>query len=115
MNPIAPIIKLHTSKDDTSTGIHINNLVIEYQGNYYSLQGGTNDTIHVFTESIALYVLSTNSGNGTMGLSAFMQPEPEPINSVFLHNNKEIREHLGSKWEGMKPVSIVKQLMNYLY
>jgi hypothetical protein len=39
----------------------------------------------------------------------------DPINSVYLHNTKEIREYLGSKWEGMKPASIVQKLINYLY
>ncbi len=44
-----------------------------------------------------------------------MVPEPDPINSICLLNNKEIREYLGNKWEGMNPLAIVKQLINYLY
>lgn len=114
MTAITPTIKLFTSKN-TTTGIHINSLILEHNKDNYHLQGGTRDTIHVFTESIALYVLSINSSNGTMGLNAYMTPEPDPINSVYLHNNKEIREYLGHKWENMNPVSIIKQLINYLY
>lgn len=113
MEPIKPTIKLFTSK--SNSGTHIKSIILEHQDNYYHLQGGTNDTIHVFTQSIAMYVLSINGITGTIGLNAYMTPEPYPINSVYLHNHKEIREYLGNKWEGMKPVLIVKQLINYLY
>lgn len=112
MTAITPTIKLFTSKG--KGGIHINSLILEHQDNNYHLQGGTNDTIHVFAQSIALYVLSINS-TGTIGLNAYMTPEPDPINSVYLHNNKEIKEYLGNKWEDMKPASIVQKLINYLY
>ena len=112
MTAIIPTIKLFTSK--TGTGIHINNLILEHDSNYYTLQGGTHDTIHVFKQSIALYVLSINSSNGTMALSAYMTPEPDPINCMYLNNNKEIREYLGHKWESMKPLAIVQELINYL-
>jgi hypothetical protein len=113
MNATIPIIKLFTSKEDT--GIHINSLILEHNGNNYHLQGGTKDTIHVFTESIALYVLSINASNGTIGLNAFMSSEPDPINSMYLHNNQEIREYLGNKWESMKAENIVKRLIQCLY
>lgn len=113
MTAIIPTIKLFTIKNDNNTGIQINSLILEYNHDNYHLQGGTNDTIHVFTESIALYVLSINS-TGTMGLNAYMTPEPDPINSVYLHNNKEIREYLGNKWQSMRPISIVQKLINYL-
>jgi DNA repair protein RadC len=43
-----------------------------------------------------------------------MTPEPDPINSLYLHNNQEISEYLGNMWESMKPETIVKQLINYL-
>lgn len=115
MNAITPAIKLFTSKDNTNTGIQINCLVLEHNHDNYHLQGGTRDTIHVFSESIALYVLSINRSTGTMGLNAYMVPESDPINSVYLHNNQEIREYLGNKWESMEPVSIVQKLINYLY
>ena len=111
MIAIKPTIKLFTSQDDNNIGIHINSLIIEHDNNNYHLQGGTNDTIHVFTQNIVLYVLTINRSNGTIGLNAFMVPEPDPINSIFLHNNQEIFDYLGNKWESMKPVSIVKQLI----
>lgn len=115
MNAITPAIKLFTSKDDTNTGIQINSFILEHNHDNYHLQGGTRDTIHVFSESIALYVLVINQSNGTVGLNAYMVPEPDAINSIYLHNNKEIREYLGNKWESMKPTAIVQKLINYLY
>ncbi len=113
MTAITPAFKLHTSR--SNSGTHINSIILEHQGYYYSLHGSTNDTIQVFIESIAIYVLSINKSNGTIGLQAFMVPEPDPINSVYLHNGREIREYLGNKWEGMKPLAIVQKLINYLY
>jgi len=107
---IKPTIKLF---DDT-TGIHINSLILEHNGNNYQFPGGTNDTIHVFTESIALYVLTVNKSHGTMCLNAFMQPESDPINSVYLHTLKDIKETLGDKWEQLSPKAITLKLINYL-
>lgn len=92
MDMITPTIKLFTSKNDNNTGIHINNLILEHNGDNDQIQGATNDIIHVLTGSIALYVLIINTSIGTMGLNAFMTPEPDPINSVNLHNSKEIRD-----------------------
>lgn len=113
MKPIIPSIKLFTSKNDT--GIHINSLILEHNCNHYQLQGGTKDTIHVFTESIALYVLSINSGSGTMSLNAFMSSEPDPINSMYLHTPQEIINVLGIKWEQLSAKAITMKLINYLY
>ena len=115
MTAITPTIKLFTSKNDNNTGIHINSLILEHNGNNYQFHGGVNDTIYTFTESIALYVLTINKSNGTIGLYAFMGSEPDPINSMYLHNNQEIFDYLGNKWESMKPVNIVHKLINYLY
>jgi len=113
MTAIIPTIRLYTSKDDTS--IHINNLILEHDSNYYTLQGGTSDTINVFKQSIALYVLSINKNNGTMGLYAYMSSEPDPINSVYLHNNQEIISVLGAKWVLLSAKTITLKLINYLY
>jgi len=114
MTAIKPTIKLFTSDKDNA-GIQINSLILEHQGNNYHLQGGTKDTIHVFTQSIALYVLTINKRNGYIGLNSFMAPEPDPINSIFLHNYEDITETLGKKWEQMKPETIVQKLIDYIY
>ena len=114
MTAIKPTIKLFTSQEDDSTGIHINSLILIHKDNHYQFHGSTNDTIHVFGESIALYVLTINGSNGTMGLNAFMQPEPDPINSVYLHTLKDIKDTLGAKWEQLSSKTITMKLINYL-
>jgi hypothetical protein len=114
MTAIKPIIKLFTSQDDGSTGININSLILVYQDNHYQFPGGVEDTIHVFVESIALYVLTINGCNGTMGLNAFMVPESDPINSVYLHTPKDIKETLGTKWELLSPKAITMKLIDRL-
>jgi hypothetical protein len=115
MNQISPSIRLLTYQESLENGLKLKTLILEHNGNNYHLQGGTKDTIHVFTESIGIYVLTVNKGLGYIGLNSYMTPEPDPINSIYLHNNQEIKETLGDKWESMKPVTIVKHLVNYLY
>lgn len=114
MTAITPTIKLFTSKEEDNTGIHINSLILEHNGNNYQFHGGSNDTIHVFTESIALYVLTINPSKGTMGLNAFMAPEPDPINSFYIHSTKEIIDLFGSNWEQLSPKAITMKLIDRL-
>jgi hypothetical protein len=114
MNQItSPSIKLHTCYQ--YQGTYVSALILDHNGNYYHLHGSTRDTIYIFTESIGIYVLTINKALGYIGLNSYMSPEPDPINSLFLHNNREIREYLGSKWEQLKPETIIKRLMEYLY
>lgn len=113
MTAITPTIKLFTSKED-STSIHINSLILEHNGNNYQFPGATNDTIHVFTESIALYVLTINKALGTMALNCFIVPEPDPINSVHLHNEQHIQRALGHGWNDLSPATIVEKLIDLL-
>jgi len=113
MTPIIPRIKLHTSY--RYQGTYINALILEHNHNNYHLQGGTKDTIHVFAESIGIYVLTINKGIGYIGLHSYMTPEPDPINSIILHNCQEIKETLGAKWESLQPISIVQRLISCLY
>ena len=112
MTAITPVIKLHTCYQ--YQGTYINALILNYQNNNYHLHGGTSDTIHVFTESIGIYVLTTNKCLGYVGLNCYMAPEPDPLNSVFLHNPQEVKEVLGNKWESASPESLVRKLINYL-
>jgi hypothetical protein len=113
MTAITPTIKLFTSRKGNA-GINVNSLIMEHNGNHYHFHGATNDTIHVFTQSIALYVLSINKASGTMALNAFMVPESDPINGVYLHTPKDIAETVGTKWEALSPKAITEKLINYL-
>lgn len=115
MTPITPKIRLLTYQESIEAGTNIKSLILEHQGNNYQLHGGTRDTIYVFTESIGIYVLTTNKGLGYVGLDAYMSPEPDPLNSIFLHAPYEVKEVLGAKWEQMNPETIVRRLINYLY
>ncbi len=110
---LSPSIKLHTIQKHHGT--YINALILNHNGNNFHFHGSTGDSIFVFTESIGIYVLAINKGLGYMGLNSYMSPESDPINSLFLHNNQEISEHLGSKWENMKAETVVKKLIQYLY
>jgi len=112
MTPIMPALKLHTHQDNT--GIHINSLIMKHKGNNYHLYAGTKDTIYIFAESIALYVLTINREHGTVGLNAYMSPEPFPINSFYMHSLKEIQDLFGQKWEQLPALDIILKLINYL-
>ncbi|QXE88126.1 hypothetical protein KP003_06930 [Geomonas nitrogeniifigens] len=114
MTAIKPEIKLFTNQDTDTASIQITSLILAYNGNYYHLQGGTGDTINVFIQSIAIYVLTINKGNGHMGLNAFMAPEPDPINGVYLHTPQDIKESLGGKWEQLSPKAITMKLIDRL-
>jgi hypothetical protein len=112
---IKPALKLITNQDTNSTSIQIESLTLVYKGNHYHLPGGTGDTIHVFAQSIATYVLTTNKGYGRMALYAFMVPQPDAINGAFLHTPQEIIDHLGHDWQQLPPEAIVEKLMDYLF
>ncbi len=112
MTTITPVLQLHTRAEDRGT--HINSLIMKHNGNSYHLYGGARDTIHVFNQSIAIYVLTINKVNGAIELNAYMSPEPFPINSFSLHKVKDIIDILGAKWEQLPPETIVLKLINYL-
>lgn len=114
MTQIYPQIRLLTYQETKESGLKVQALVFSHRGNNYHLEGGTSDTIYIFTESVCLYVLTINKRLGYIGLNAYMTPEPDPINSVFMQNTREIIDYLGKNWEGMKPETIVKRLIEFL-
>lgn len=112
MKPITPELKLHTHQDND--GIHINSLIMKHKGNNYHLYASTKDTIYIFTESIALYVLTINREHGTIGLNAYMSPEPFPINSFYMHSTEEIKGLFGPEWERLPALDITLKLIDSL-
>jgi hypothetical protein len=114
MIQISPTIKLFTYQGNIDSGLQLISLVFSHNCNNYHLQGKTTDTIFIFTKGLGIYVLTVNKALGHIGLNSYMTPESDPINSIYLHNYKEILKYLGNKWEVMKPAAIVKQLINYL-
>lgn len=114
MTAITPELKLFTGQDADSSSIHIDSLILVYRGNHYHLQGTTGDTINVFTQSIAIYVLTINKGYGRMALNAYMVPQSDAINGVYMHTPQQIVDHLGPDWEQLPPLDITMKLIDYL-
>lgn len=112
MTPITPELKLHTHQD--KDGIHIDSLIMKYKGNNYHLYAGAKDTIYIFSQPIALYVLTVNREHGKIGLNAYMSPEPFPINSFYLHSSKQIKDIFGPQWEQLPAIDITMKLINCL-
>ena len=112
MKAITPNIRLHTCNQHHE--IYLNTLILEHQGNNFHLHGGTRDTIHVFEQCICLYVLTINKSLGYVGLNTYMAPEPDPINSIFLHTEQQIIETLGNRWTQMTPSTMAARLIDYL-
>ncbi len=81
----------------------------------FNVKKDCDSVINVFCESVATYTLVINHSNESMKLDAYIYPEPDPINFFYLHNNHEIKEYLGDTWESMPPVSIILELISYLY
>src|SRR6185369_2540682 len=114
MNQITPVIRLLTYQESPEAGIQIRTLILEHNSDCYHLQGGTRDIIHVFTQGLGIYVLTINKRYGYMALNSFMVPEPDPINSLFMHNYDDITRTLGNKWEQLSPLTITNRLINQL-
>jgi len=114
MQRVIPKIRLLTYQQSPESGTELIALILEHKDNNYHLEGGTKDTIHVFTAGAAIYVLSINKAHSSIRLYAYMTPEPDCINHFALHDHKHIREYLGNKWETMKPEAIAIKLMEYL-
>ena len=114
MSPIIPTIRSMTFQEAKSAGLHSRGLILEHRGKTFNLNAGTRDTIHVFTSSIILYVLTINRPLGYIGLDAYYPSEEDPINTIFLHSNYQFTEILGSRWHLMSPRTIAAKLTDYL-
>ena len=114
MEAITPTLQLFTTEEPNS-GTTFSSIILKYKGNNYHLHASTKDTIYVFAASIALYVLTINKINDTIGLNAYMAPEPFPINSTYLHDKRQIDLALGHDWNAMSPLTIVEKLMDLLF
>ena len=93
---------------------HNRGLVLEYQGRSYFLNSGTSDQIHVFNRSVYLFVLNINRQLEYIGLDAYAPLEDEPINSIYLHSEHDIRELLGKSWNQMNPETVATRLLQHL-
>lgn len=114
MQRVIPKIRLLTYQHSPDSGTEVGALILEHRGNNYHLEGKTKDIIHVFSQSICLYVLTINKGNGYVGLNCYMTPEPDPINNIFLQTHRDINDTLGKNWDALSPETIIRRLINNL-
>jgi hypothetical protein len=103
-----------TYQETDNAGLHSRGLMLEYENRSYKFNSGTSDTIHVFSRSIYLFVLTINRSLGYLGLDAYVPLEEEPINTIFLHSEYQIKELLGKHWNQMTPETLAIRLTEYL-
>lgn len=114
MTPIAPTIRMMSWEESNQLSLYSRGLILEHQGKSFILNAGTRDKIHVFTQGISLYVLTINQALDYIGLDAYMPPEQEPINSIFLHSEQQLVDVLGRRWKRMSPSTMAYRLTSYL-
>lgn len=114
MTAIKPTIRSMTFEESDYAGLHSRGLILEYQGQSYRLNAGTSDTVHTFTKSIVLYVLTTNRSLGYIGFDAYVPMESDPINTIFFHSEQDMVDVLGARWKQLSPRTMAHRLINYL-
>lgn len=114
MKEIPADVKMMTYEEADRKGLLNRGLVLDYEGRKYFLHAGLKDTIHVFTRSIYLLVLTTNLSLGYIGLDAYTPNEQDPINTIFLHSEYQITDYLGRNWKRMSAVTMAHRLADYL-
>ena len=114
MTKIQPTIRSMTFDEADQAGLFNRGLMLEYENRRYKLTAGTRDTIHVFTRSIYLFVLTINRPLGYIGLDAYVPLEEETIDTIFLHSDYQIKKFLGQHWDQMSPETLAIRLTEYL-
>ena len=114
MQQVKVSIRMLTYNNPTDNSIELKSLCIQHNRSEYFLEGQIGDSIYVFTESIATYVLSVNRSIGKITLNAYMAPEADPIATVPLYTPEEIEELVGLNWESEEPLAIATKLINCL-
>jgi hypothetical protein len=114
MTAIIPTIRRMTFEEANQAGLHLRGLMLKHQGQSYRLNAGTSDTVHIFRESIYLYVLTINSSLGYIGFDSYMPMEPDPINTIFFHSEKDMKDVFGARWKQLSPRTMALRLTNYL-
>ncbi|RNC64253.1 MAG: hypothetical protein ED859_18645 [Desulfuromonadales bacterium] len=114
MTPIAPTIRMMSWVEANQLKLYSRGLILEHHGKSYILNAGTKDKIHVFTHGITFYVLTINQSLNYIGLDAYLPPEQEAINTIFLHSERQIVDVLGRRWKRMSPATMAYRLTSYL-
>lgn len=114
MTPIEPTIRMMSWEESNQLSLYSRGLILEHQGKSFILNAGTRDKVHAFTQGISLYVLTINQSLDYIGLDAYMPPEQEAINTIFLHSEQQLVDVLGRRWKRMSPATMAYRLTSYL-
>ena len=115
MEPITPTIRFITPEETRTARLISAGSILMYGSKAIPLGASRSDSIHVFKESTVLYVLSTNSKLGYLGLEIFDASSGEEYEQIFLQYVWEFEEYLGRDWEQMEPVTIIRKLVANLF
>lgn len=114
MEQITAPVRLFTYQNPRDNSIELKSLSIHFNNTDFYLTGETGDSIYIFKESIALYVLAINKRIGRITLNTYMAPEADPITTVALHTPEEVQESVGLNWKHKDPLKILFKLMDQL-
>lgn len=89
-------------------------LVLVHNNLRIPIGAGTSDRVRVFEEAGMLYVLSTNTGLGYIGLDAFDANTGEEQGGLFLQNDWDVEEIVGKGWEDLSDEELVERLKSFL-
>lgn len=79
------------------------------------LEAGTSDELHVYREGDFVYVMSTNSGLGYVGIQQIgFCPNPYTHDSTFVQNASEYYVDGGRSLDEFAPVNQTKLLAMYM-
>ena len=97
-------------------------LYVQYRGAELAQQlgAGTNDRIEVFRavgQPNRYYVYSSNTGIPYLSVQAFDREKMDLnlVDEVFLQNDWEIEESLGSRWQERTPLTNTKKIIGMSY
>lgn len=114
MEQITAQVRLFTYQNPRDNSIELKSISIQYHNTDFYLTGSTGDSIYIFQESIALYVLSINEDLNKITLNTYLAPEADPVTTLALHTLEEIEQLLGLNWKSKEPLELVHILINHL-
>ena len=115
MTAITPTIRFMTPEEVRSNKLINTGSVLMYGTTAIPLGAGRGDNIQVFQESTVLYVLSSNSKVGYLGLEIFDSTSGEEYENIFLQYEWELEEYLGDKYKQLEPAAIIRKLISNIF
>lgn len=113
MKRIFPTIRKMTWEETSAHNLQNPGLVLEYCNLMIPLSAGYSDAIMIYRKNNSLLILITNRQLGYVGLDELDCLDGDIIGNVFLEEQK-IKETIGTRWQQMKPETLIKRLSVYL-